>query len=800
MKNQGLANQYFELKDRYDVVVIGSGYGASIAASRFSRAGYNVCILERGKEYLPEDFPNTAISAAPEMHIESAEGIVSKLPENPLGLYNFHVNKDLNVLVGCGLGGTSLINANVSIKPDARVFEDDVWPAEIRADMEAVHKAYDDSKEMLKANPYPVGEEGYPELPKTKALFKSGEGLGYQTRYLDINVNFEYNGKNHVGVEQLPCNNCGDCCSGCRFKAKNTLDKNYLPDAKNHGAHIFTQMQVRHIQKNEDNSWNVHYLQQPGKPAKGNPKTSFIRADIVVVGAGSLGSTEILMRSKEKGLAVSNNIGRSFSGNGDVLAFSYNTDQEVNSIGFGDDSPESREPVGPCITAIIDARPADKPLKDGMIIEEGSAPGALGPLLPKLFSSAASAFGEDTDSGFIDNTKEIYRQIESLTRGFKHGATLNTQTCLIMSNDDQDGKLDIKNDRIRVLWPGYAKKEIFKHVQQNMIKATSALGGTYLENPISEKFFGEKLITVHPLGGCGMGEDSETGVVNHKCEVFDAGSSDKKAVHEGLYVMDGSVIPRSLGVNPLFTICAVSERAAAIAVADRGKQTSYEFNDVAEIKIQDASSVGVTFTEVMRGFASQGASDFEDGFKKGRELGKSEAGLQFRLTITMDDMEEFIANRSHLGSITGYVECPILSDKQLSVSKGKFNLFVDDSGESKMKNMDYSMLLTSTDGEQFYFVGKKNVRSDGKFSVEEIWEDTSTLYVTIYKGADENGEVFAKGIQKILIPDFVDQLETACATRINHPEKSAKAVAKFGEFFFGQLWETYVEKGKKKVA
>lgn len=799
MKTQGLASPYYLLKDRYDVVVVGSGYGASIAASRFSRAGYSVCVLERGREYLANDFPNTAASATPEIHIESAEGLIEKLPENPLGLYNFHINKDLNVLVGCGLGGTSLINANVSLKPDPRVFEDKVWPQEIRDDKKGLDEAYKNAKEMLKANPYPAGKNGYPELQKSKALFKSGKALAYKTDYLDINVNFDYKGKNHVGVEQLPCNNCGDCCSGCRYKAKNTLDKNYLPDAKNHGAEIFTQMDVRHIEKNADKTWTVHYLQQPGKPLKGNPATSFIRADIVVLGAGSLGSTEILLRSKQNGLAISDKIGSSFSGNGDVLAFSYNSDDKVNAIGFGSDKPESRTPVGPCITAIIDARPADKPLKDGMVIEEGSAPGALGAILPKLFSSAASAFGEDTDKGFADNTKEVYRQVESLTRGYKYGATHNTQTCLIMSNDDQEGKLDLKNDKVRLSWAGYAKKEIFKNVKANMVKAATALGGTYLENPITEEFFGEKMITVHPLGGCAMGEASDIGVVNHKCEVFDSKSADKKAVHDGLYVMDGAVIPRSLGVNPLFTICAVSERAAAIAIAQRGKKTSYDFPK-ADIYLEDLSSVGVTFTEVMRGFAVKGATSFDDGFNKGKALGKDKNGLQFRLTITMDDMEKFIAKKDHLGSITGYAECPLLSDKPLSVSEGKFNLFIVDKNKSPLKNMDYCMVLTSQKGEQFYFEGRKNVRSDGHFSVEEIWEDTSTLYVTIYKGKDAKGEVVAKGIQKILIPDFVDQIKSSNATRINNTEKAVKAVARFGEFFFGQLWETYVVNDKSKVA
>lgn len=115
-----LAKPVNQIRDRYDVVVVGSGYGASIAASRLARAGQRVCVLERGKEFRPGEYPDTGPEAVSETQVD--------LPGQHLGsatgLLDFHVNKDLNVLVGCGLGGTSLINANVSLRAEPRVFED----------------------------------------------------------------------------------------------------------------------------------------------------------------------------------------------------------------------------------------------------------------------------------------------------------------------------------------------------------------------------------------------------------------------------------------------------------------------------------------------------------------------------------------------------------------------------------------------------------------------------------------------------------------------------------------------------
>src|SRR5215471_15904382 len=118
------------IRQRYDVSVVGSGYGGAIAASRLARAGRSVCLLERGRELRPGEFPDSQFEAAREMQWDSPSGHRG----SRAGLFDFRLNPEMNVLIGCGLGGTSLINANVSLRAEQRVFEDPRWPAAIRRD------------------------------------------------------------------------------------------------------------------------------------------------------------------------------------------------------------------------------------------------------------------------------------------------------------------------------------------------------------------------------------------------------------------------------------------------------------------------------------------------------------------------------------------------------------------------------------------------------------------------------------------------------------------------------------------
>src|SRR5215210_7221042 len=147
-----LASPIDRIRDHYTVVVIGSGYGGAIAASRLARAGQSVCVLERGREFLPGEFPDTQLELMRETQMQTPQGHVG----SRTALVDVRFHRDMNVLVGCGLGGTSLINANVALEAEPAVFDDPAWPQEIRDDLHTrVADGVERAREMLGSNPYP---------------------------------------------------------------------------------------------------------------------------------------------------------------------------------------------------------------------------------------------------------------------------------------------------------------------------------------------------------------------------------------------------------------------------------------------------------------------------------------------------------------------------------------------------------------------------------------------------------------------------------------------------------------------
>jgi cholesterol oxidase len=766
------------IKDRYDVVVVGSGYGGGIAASRMARAGRKVCVLERGEELQPGEYPDTESEALGAFQIDSPIGHVG----HRTALYDFRVNDELNVFLGCGLGGTSLVNANVSLPPDPRVFDDPVWPEELRADVDkGLREGMERAEEMLKPHPYP---NDFPKLHKLHAMEQSSEELGARDRFYPppINVTFE-DGVNHVGVEQRACVLCGDCVSGCNHRAKNTVLMNYLPDARNHGAEIFTCASVRHVEK-EDGRWLVHYQRLEAGREKFDSPTEFVSADLVVLAAGALGSTEILLRSRDNGLTTSGQVGSRFSGNGDVLGFAYNADEEINGMGYGNRNPSDMEPVGPCITGIIDLR--NKPeLDDGMVIEEGAVPGGIDNFMPAFLAAASKVpgVGKDTDTGIADRLREAAREVESLALGPRHGAIHNTQTFLVMSHDGGDGQLRLEDDRIRVHWPGVGEKPIFKEVNKNLTTATKALGGTFVKDPIWTKLFGHDLITVHPLGGCPMGEDAASGAVDHEGRVFSG--EEGTDVHEGLYVWDGSIVPRPVGVNPLLTISGLAERGAALAAARQGWTIDYGLPSKPAAP-EPAPTLGVQFTERMAGWVSTSTDgDYAAAAEAAKKAGEP---FEFTLTIHADDVDRFVADPEHRARMLGTVEAPALSSEPLTVTDGLFNLFVDNAEDVDTKNMKYEMRLTAEDGRQWWFEGFKVIRDDPAL---DAWPDTTTLYVTLHDGPDAQSPVLGKGILRISPSDFLKQMRTMRATNAVDRKQQLEATARFGKLFAGALVETY---------
>ncbi len=777
-----LSSTNFEnLKTSYDVVVVGSGYGGGITASRMARAGKSVCLLERGKEFQPGEYPNTTPEALREMQTDSPECHTG--PRT--GLYDMRVNPDLNVFVGCGLGGTSLLNANVALEADPRLFDDPRWPEPLRGSVNPLGREgfYQRAKDMLKSTPYPEGTPGFPKLPKLEAMKVSGAYMNESIYCPPINVHFGPEGPNHVGVEQKPCTLCGDCCSGCNFSAKNTLIMNYLPDAVNHGAEIFTTCQV-HFLSRDSGKWIVHFEPiELGRDKFGAP-TLFVTADVVVLAAGTLGSTEILLRSREKGLNVSDQLGARMTGNGDVLAFQYNTEREINGIGWGNRDGADVGPVGPCISGVIDIRADQTDVNQGMVIEEGSIPGALAELLPAAFAAGYALGGREEHPDVQTLIREGERHLVSLKAGAYQGAVHNTQVYLVMTHDEGTGRMYLSGDRLRVDWPAVASEAIFKKVADNFFKAGNPLGGAFVSNPMSSSLLQNHLITVHPLGGCVMGDDATKGVVNHKNQVFSGISG--ADVYPDLYVSDGAVVPRPLGVNPLLTISALAERCASLMAADRGWNFDCALPSAPKVAVAAAvAKMGIRFTETMRGFFSLGeVNDYQAGADKGKQ---TNSPFEFTLTVTSGDLNAMVNDPAHEAIIVGTVSASALSPKPMA-AKGIFHLFVPDPDHVETNLMKYDMQLNAEDGTAYAFSGFKSIH-ETKFGLE-VWPQTSTLYVTL-KRDNDSGPVIGKGIMHILPDDFAKQMTTLDVTNAATPADRLKGTAEFGRYFGETLFQTY---------
>ena len=723
-----LSSSAGEIKEHYTVLVIGSGYGGAIAASRLARAGQQVCVLERGREYQSGEYPDTESEALAEMQAELPAGHSG----SRTGLYDFYVNPDVNVFVGCGLGGTSLINGSVAAKPEPRVFEDPAWPAVLREDLASLEEGFQRANEMLRPAQYP---ERYPDLPKLDALKQAASMLGQQCSRATIAVNFDA-GLNHVGVEQHACMLCGDCVTGCNYGAKNTLIYNYLPDARNFGAEIYTRTAVRQIERKEGR-WLVHYQTLETGCEGFDAPTRTVSADIVILAAGTLGSTEILLRSRAADLPMSAQLGKHFSGNGDVLGYSFGCAQEIRGVGYGHRDPRDMEAVGPCVTGAIDMRlrPA---LDEGIVIHEMVTPGAMAGLPPQALAKAGAALGK-LDSGGLGEAINMEDEIEDLFLGPYETMANNTQAYLVTTHEGGSGQMLLDHDRLQIQWPHVGDQPIFEKVNAMLADATRALGGSYRINPVWSAIFNKDLITVHPLGGCVMGDDAAHGVVNHKGQVYCGESG--TAVYDGLYVCDGSTIPRSLGAGPLLTISALSERTCALMAKDRGWQIDYSLPSRQRVAGKP-EPMGLQFIEKARG-----------------------SRLELDLTVVSDDLEQLMGNPDFEAAVGGTVIARELSSAPLRVVAGTFSL----------GRMAYRLTLAGPAGDIYHLNASK---------------EPTAIHATLHSG-DSQGPVLAEGNLAIAPRDLSAQLSTLRVWRAAGLAARSDAMMRAGRSLAGELYAIY---------
>ena len=347
----------------FDAVVVGSGFGGSVLAYRLAEAGKSVCVLERGKPYPPGSFPRSPRELG-KAFWDPSEGLY--------GMFNLWSFKGIGALVSSGLGGGSLIYANVLLRKDEKWFvQEDLakggyehWPV-TRADLDP---HYDAVEKMLNAQRYPFEHEPFDRSSKTAAFREAAGKLDREWILPPLAVTFANKGEDpavgvpireeHPNLHGLPrytCRLTGECDIGCNFGSKNTLDYNYLSAAKRHGAEIWTRREVRSFAPREGGGYVVRYVEhdvadEGRKLDTRNPGVRPVReltCDRLVLSAGSLGSTYLLLKSSRDFPGLSPRLGSRFGGNGDLLTFAL-------KASYPDGSPRPLDAeFGPVITSAI---------------------------------------------------------------------------------------------------------------------------------------------------------------------------------------------------------------------------------------------------------------------------------------------------------------------------------------------------------------------------------------------------------------------------------------------------------------
>ncbi|RMF91409.1 MAG: GMC family oxidoreductase, partial [Nitrospinota bacterium] len=467
-----------------------------------------------------------------------------------------------------GLGGGSLIYANVLMPMPAEFFQG--WPGGITR--EVLDPYYARVLEMLEASPYPhASDPYYADTPKTTLFQKAAatirpapdalEPPTFCYPHLAVRFQGDFPGqqtRNRQGVWQSRCIKCGECDIGCNIHAKNTLDLTYLARARRQellgpqgiAAEIRTEALVHEIRPLAEGGYAVVY----GNPRQAGDRQT-VRAQKVVLAAGSVGSTGLLLRMQRQRILtnLSPMLGKRWCANGDLEGTVLGTREEVIPT------------KGPVITGAIVYRFPDYPdgFPHGLVIQDAGIPAFLAWFVAAKLPSPAESWralklGWRFLKSFLYRLLPLGAQKRELNIGNRFSEMIDnddyirhTFLLLGMGRDRSTGRIELREDGEPVIrWNLEQSRLHYERVRQEMEKLARALGGTFLDNPLT---YLRKIIAVHPLGGCVMADSPEQGVVNPQGEVFG---------HPGLYVVDGSIIPTSIGPNPSLTIAALAEYIA----------------------------------------------------------------------------------------------------------------------------------------------------------------------------------------------------------------------------------------------
>jgi cholesterol oxidase len=550
------------MEEHFDAVVVGSGFGASVAACRLAQAGRSVLVLERGRSYPPGSFPRSPRALSRNLWDPSA-GLY--------GMFDVWAFSGIESVVSSGLGGGSLIYANVMLRKDPAWFVDDApdrppqpWPVTY-ADLEPHYEA---AEAMLGVQRYPFDVAPYSATAKTRATRHAADVLGLDWQLPPLAVSFANPGQSPVpgqplieehpnlhGRPRLTCRLCGECDVGCNDGAKNTLDYTYLSRAVDAGAQIRTLCEVWRIDpRGSGDGYRVTYVHHdPDSPGPG--RTVVVTGDRLVLGAGTFGSTYLLLRNRAAFPVLGPALGTRFSGNGDLLTVLRHSRRKLES---GTEPRPLNPEDGPVITSAIrmpDTLDGHGPVGRGFYIEDGGNPNFLDWVVQTAGapSMAARLVGFAARRVWSHLRRRPLSNISDDIAGlFGGGVTSATALPLLaMGRDIPNGTMRLRDGNLDVHWSTSSSSAYLNRVEATLRQIAQVLEADLANTPL---WLFKRLITVHPLGGVPMGASPDRGVVDRWGEAF---------AYPGLHVVDGSVMPGPVGPNPSLTIAAFAERAAA---------------------------------------------------------------------------------------------------------------------------------------------------------------------------------------------------------------------------------------------
>jgi cholesterol oxidase len=512
------------MHSRYDAIIVGSGFGGGVAACRLAEAGKRVCVLERGRRFGRGDFPDRP---------EQVPRMLWHAAANPNGMFDIRLMRDVVVITAAGVGGGSLVYANVQLRAPAEVFDEEPWPAAItREELDAYYTRTEGA-----LDPHETPDE--PALPKLKSFAAAGAHVGREAKRLPIAVHFgEARAHPFSGVPQQGCQNLARCDLGCPVHAKNTVDITYLARAESLGAEVYPLRLAKRIEppSADGGHWRLGFRDLQYNIG------GVVEAPVLILAAGALGSPRLLLENRRRLPKLSPALGSRFSGNGDALGIAFEPKAE--------DVRGSRNDFGPVMTSALDYTHDRR-----LLLADGGLPANWGVLLDV-------ARGVNVLSGW---RRQLVRLRELAVRAGWSDQAMRPREAhlksrpvdpdalvfLMFGRDAADGQMRLTPllRRFDIRWSKAASAQLFADLQRTAHEVADGSRATLFYaldgGPLG------KFMTVHPLGGAPMADDPARGVVDDGGKVHG---------YSGLYVLDGSIVPSALGVNPSKTIAALAER------------------------------------------------------------------------------------------------------------------------------------------------------------------------------------------------------------------------------------------------